>query len=233
MKTPSHPASDRVRHEWLRRVEAEYRSAAITQHLTLWLIQIGASPDLISAGLRIVRDEMTHASMSFRVYRAAGGAEGPRLVRESLGLRPSGEPLEADVLRAGVEIFCLGETVAVPLFSAMRRPCSQPAARRALDRVLRDEVRHRDFGWTLLGWLVEQFPPLLDLARAELPAMFRRLRASYDPDAARSHDSIAPAEQTWGLMAPARYGQILARTLERDFIPRFSRLGIDARGAWG
>ena len=41
------PASNAVRAEWARRVEAEYRSAAITQHLTLWLIQMGASPDLI------------------------------------------------------------------------------------------------------------------------------------------------------------------------------------------
>src|SRR5579883_1834465 len=58
------PASNVVRSEWLRRVEAEYRSAALTQHLTLWLIQVGASPDLVRAGLRIVRDEMTHAAMS-------------------------------------------------------------------------------------------------------------------------------------------------------------------------
>ena len=55
------PATDAVRSEWLRRVEAEYRSAAITQHLTLWLIQIGASPDLLRAGLRIAGDELTHA----------------------------------------------------------------------------------------------------------------------------------------------------------------------------
>ena len=43
-------ASDRVRGEWRARIAAEYGSAAITQHLVLWLIQIGASPDLIDAG---------------------------------------------------------------------------------------------------------------------------------------------------------------------------------------
>ena len=31
-------ASQAVRDEWLRRVEQEYRSAATTHHLTLWLI---------------------------------------------------------------------------------------------------------------------------------------------------------------------------------------------------
>src|SRR5215212_3774912 len=109
-KPKSPPATDAVRREWLRRVEAEYRSAARTQHLTLWLIQIGASPDLVRAGLRIAGDEIVHAEMSHEVFLAAGGEGGPRLVRESLELtRQGSDPLEYDVARTAVEIFCLGE----------------------------------------------------------------------------------------------------------------------------
>ena len=33
-------------------------------------------------------------------------------------------------------------------------------------------------------------------------------------------------------MAPARYGELLRMTFDRDYVPRFARLGIDARGAW-
>src|SRR5690242_3010652 len=143
------PASDAVRREWLRRVEAEYRSAAITQHLTLWLIQIGASPDLVRAGLRITSDELTHAEMSHRVYVRAGGEEAPRIARETLGAVAKGGVLEHDVARVCVEVFCLGETVAVPLFKEIRERAAVPVARKALDRILRDEVRHRDFGWSL------------------------------------------------------------------------------------
>src|SRR5689334_11663965 len=88
---PLPPASDAVRAEWGRRVEAEYRSAAITQHLTLWLIQMGASPDLIDDGLRIVKDELAHARLSHRVHARAGGGALPALRRETLGLRSSGD----------------------------------------------------------------------------------------------------------------------------------------------
>src|SRR3954452_2268452 len=103
------PATDAVRLEWRRRVEAEYRSAAITQHLTLWLIQIGASPDLVRAGLRIASDEIKHAELSHRTFVAAGGEGGPRLARETLALvRHADAPLEHDVVRVGVEVFCLG-----------------------------------------------------------------------------------------------------------------------------
>lgn len=227
-------ASDAVRAEWLRRVQAEYRSAAIAHHLTLWLIQLGASPDLLDAGLRIVKDELTHARMSHRAFSAAGGRGAPQLAQETLGLtRPANEPLVLSAARAGVEMFCLGETVAVPLFKELREGCSVPAARRALDRVLRDEVRHRDFGWMLLGWLMEQpaREAVVGLVRAELPAMFSRLRRSYAPPHAK-RTSIPPEDRAWGLMPAARYGEILERSVSRDYVPRFGEHSIDAAAAW-
>ncbi|MDB5220144.1 MAG: uncharacterized protein JWO86_8071 [Myxococcaceae bacterium] len=227
-----------MRGEWLRRVEAEYRSAAITQHLTLWLIQIGASPDLVRAGLRIAADEMAHADLSHRTFVAAGGEGGPQLARESLELkrRPT-EPLEHDVARAGVEVYCLGETVAVPLFKELREPCSVPVARRALDRILRDEVRHRDFGWALLGWLLEDGEQgmrdgLRALVVAELPRWFARLRASYAPPARGVERVVTPEERAWGLMPVSLYRAAVEKTITRDWEPRFARLGIDARRAW-
>jgi hypothetical protein len=224
---------DAVRREWLRRVEAEYRSAALTQHLTLWLLQIGASPDLVHAGLRIVRDELVHASMSHRAYRAAGGDGGTRLSRESLELpRTAGAPLEDDVARVCLDLFCLGETAAVRLFNELRRRCDVPAARRVLDRVLRDEVRHRDFGWALLGWLLESpsGARLRQLVADELAGSFARLRAMYAPHDAGGLTVVSRDEARWGLMPPARYGELLAATLKRDYLPRFARLGIDAHG---
>jgi hypothetical protein len=228
-------ASDAVRAEWLRRVQAEYRSAAITHHLTFWLIQLGASPDLIHAGLRIVKDELTHARMSHRAYSAAGGRDAPVLQQETLGLaRPPKEALFLSVARSGVEIFCLGETVAVPLFKVLREACTAPAARRALDRVLVDEVRHRDFGWTLLDWLLAQ--PFADAVRAlvtaELPRMLVGLRRSYAPPGGEKRAAIPGADRAWGLMPVARYAEILERTVTRDYVPRFGAHGIDGAAAW-
>ncbi|WP_437963324.1 ferritin-like domain-containing protein [Sorangium sp. So ce260] len=234
-RAPLPPASDAVRGEWGRRVEAEYRSAAITQHLTLWLIQMGASPDLIDDGLRIVKDELAHARLSHRVHGTAGGGALPALRRETLGLKSSGdEPLEMAVARAGVEVFCLGETVAVPLFKVLREGCTVPVARRALDRILRDEVRHRDFGWTLLRYLLELpcAPAVRQLVERELHAMFTRLRRSYMPPGGAKRAAISDDDRAWGLMPVARYGEILERAIERDYVPRFGEHGLDAAAAW-
>ncbi len=217
-------SSERVRQEWRARIAAEYTSAAITQHLVLWLIQAGAPPDLIEAGLAIVGDELAHSRLSHDVYRAAGGDQPPALDRDALGLQRTGA-LEADILRVAVRVFCLGETVAVPLFQHLREATTEPVARVALDRILRDEVRHRDFGWDLLDWL------LVDpaLVTAALPAMLAELDASYgagNPIVAADDGELTSLDRAWGLAPPRDYAAILERTCVRDFAPRFAARGI-------
>ena len=84
-------------------------------------------------------------------------------------------------MRIAVRVFCLGETVAVPLFRHLRERCTTPLAKEALDRILRDEVRHRDFGWDLLDWLLVS--PIADQVvawvTAALPGMLVEIEASY------------------------------------------------------
>lgn len=231
-------ADEHVRAEWLRRIEAEYRSAATTQHLTLWLTQLGAPHELIQLGLRVAADELDHARLCADVYLEAEGQGAPALRRETLCLqRTPGEPLERDLLRVGVEQLCLGETVAVRIFSRMRVQASVPCVRRALDRVLRDEVVHRDFGWTLLDWLLTT--PMATAFRqqlsAALPAMLACLRDGYGGRALR-RDGLAQLElrraelprsaRAWGLIAELDYLEAFDETVVRDYAPRLSRLQI-------
>lgn len=229
-------ASARVIEEWQRRIHAEYRSLAITQHLGLWLTQIGASPDLIREGLRIADDELAHAELSHQVVVAAGGTAAPLLLdRTELGLSIHGdEAREASVLRACVGIFCLGETVAVPLFKELRSGCTVAVARRALDRILRDEVRHRDFGWALLAWLLgtPHAEALREQLERELPDLFSGVHTSYASPGTRPEEEMDPADRAWGLMPTALYRTTVERTFERDYLPRFTRLQIDPTPAW-
>lgn len=222
------PATDRVRAEWRARIAAEYTSAAITQHLTLWLIQAAAPPDLIDAGLAIVADELAHSRMSHEVYVAAGGTEAPRIIQAELGLHRRGALID-DLLHAAVRVFCLGETVAVPLFSHLRERCTEPVARAALDRILRDEVRHRDFGWDLLDWVCTLEDRVPALIAPQLPAMMGELEASYgagNPTVVDDTGEMTDGERAWGLAPPREYAAILADTITRDYRPRFAARGI-------
>jgi len=217
-------ADPAVRREWLRRVEAEYRSAALTSSLSHWLIQLSAPVKLIELALDIVADELAHAELSHRVYQAADGRKQLRLTRETLGLPRSPLPLEHDVLLHGVEVFCLGETIAVRLFSRMRAGCDVDSARTALDRILRDEVRHRDFGWTLLEWLLT-LPASAELRarlERELPAMLGRVRKHYVRDL--PDHSFDPERRRWGLIPLDEYAEVYAQTLAKDYRPLLADL---------
>lgn len=227
--------SKAVQTEWQRRTEAEYSSAVLTHHLTLWLMQLVAPFELTRLGLAIVDDELVHSELSHQVYVAAGGQQAIDLQSKRLGL---GDVQQTQILegvvRAGVESFCLGETVAVRLFSKLRAPCVQPDAKVALDRILRDEVRHKDFGWTLLEWLlsIPQGDQVRQLVDKELPAMFKRLRGNYAFSQLGKERKYVEARANWGLMPGADYAATLEETLERDYAPLFGAMGIDAQRAW-
>jgi hypothetical protein len=224
-------ATERVRQEWRARIAAEYTSAAITQQLVLWLIQAAAPPDLIDAGLAIVADELAHSRLSHEVYTQAGGSEPPAIDRAQLGIARANAVLELDILRTAVRVFCLGETVAVPLFKHLRERCTEPSARAALDRILRDEVRHRDFGWDLLDWLLASSigDQVQALVAEQLPAMLGELEESYgtgNPTVAGDTGEMTDAERAWGLAPPREYAAILAQTVEKDYRPRFAARSI-------
>ena len=97
--------------------------------------------------------------------------------------------------------------------------------------MLVDEVRHRDFGWTLLPWLFE-LPvgqSLRSLAVEALPGFFQGQRVSYSD---QGEPELSAEERAWGLMHSSRYQAILERAYRRDYLSRFEGVGIDARVAW-
>jgi len=220
-----------VRREWQRRVEAEYHSAVVTHHLTAWLLQITAPLELIRLGLSIVDDELAHAELSQAVYASAGGSEAARLSRSMLGASQASSDLERSIARVGLASFCLGETVAVRLFARLREGCEEPVARAALDRILKDEVKHREFGWTLLEWQLstDAESAVRRLATEELPGMLARLRENYGSTSAGAADEVTPPARRWGLMSAPEYAAAVHDSIERDIAPRFAELGIELR----
>jgi hypothetical protein len=224
-----------VQHEWQRRVEAEYRSAALTQHLTLWLMQMVAPFELVRMGLAVVDDELVHSELSRQTYVAAGGKQLGAMAPSSIGLaQPAPDRLLPAIVKTAVESFCLGETVAVRLFLRLRAGCTQTDARQALDRIVKDEVRHKDFGWTLLEWLLStgEADTVRGLVERALPTMFARLCKNYGYAQLGVHTDPNPARAAWGLMPPADYAAVLQETVERDYVPLFAAHGIDAERAF-
>lgn len=219
------PASDRVRRVWRQRAGVEYRSAALTAEVLHRLIMLGVSPDTLAVGHRIVADELAHAELSWDAYVAAGG-DGPPVDLDPTSLRmliPDGASLPEAVLTTIGHVFCCGETVAVPLFRAMRDVATAPAAVTALDRILADEAVHRAFGWDTLDELIAQLGDgAADAVRRQVPGWIDGLRRAYPEGDPR----IEADELAWGLIASSDYGVIRERCVQEVILPWFRRRGL-------
>lgn len=223
-------AADAVAGEWRRRTQAEYTSAAIAHQVTLWLISEGGPPDLIRDGLRIVEDELTHSELSAEVMGASGGSCPPPVIDGPSLILPGGDRPRRALVSATIRFFCVGETVAVPLFRMLRERSSVPIARRALVRVMRDEVRHRQFGWDVLDWLLlTDDEGVSRHATLELPAVLADVKTAYGTrNTGEQQPPSLPEDVTaWGLAAPEEYARTLSLALERDVVPRLAARGIE------
>jgi hypothetical protein len=216
----------RLLEEWRNRVRAEYGSAGLAAQAVHWMIQCGFPEAQIEVGLRIVKDELDHARLSHDVVVDQGGADEPM----SLDIRSTASPAAAEGVLASLvdsmlRNFCLGETFAVPLFHAMRKTTSVPTARLALDRILRDEAIHRQFGWDSLDVLIEIDPAgVRARADAQVPNMLTWFERAYA--SAASQTEITALERSCGLITGEEYAEIYRRCLSEQIRPRFARRGI-------
>lgn len=206
---------------------AEYRSAALTAQLLHRCIQLGVDDAHIATARRIVDDELEHAKLSHDVAVALGGPDEPVPLEPAeleSPARPEG-PF-ADLVERTVQGFCLGETFAVPLFQAMRAGAEGPA-RAALDRILRDEAVHRQFGWDLLDALLEvDADGVRAYVTGRLPGWLAGFERAYHPD--HPGEELGPAERAAGLIPLSAYRAAYVEAVERDVRPRLARRGIGA-----
>lgn len=218
----------RARREWANRVAAEYRSAALTAQVVHQAIQVGLPNELIAVGLRIVKDELDHADLAHGCLQALGGDDEPIPVSiGSLSTPDSPDGVLASLVDNLLRHFCIGETLAVPLFAEMRAGTAHPAARQVLDRVLRDEAVHRAFGWDALDALIELDPDgVRARVAARLPDFLEGYAASYVSDA--QVQPLTDDERAAGLLPLEAYRRIFDETL-REIDRRLDRRGIALR----
>lgn len=220
--------ASRAQLEWARRVQAEYRSAATTARVLHLSIAAGLPRPLLDTARRIVGDELDHAELSHAVLVDLGGADVPVGVElaELVPAPPADAPV-AELLATVLHSFCFGETLAVPLFRAMRAHASRPSALAALDRILRDEAVHRAFGWQALDALLAlDAAGVRDFVGQRLHPTARSFARAY----AELPESppLTSEEQAAGLLHTTAYKRIFIDTLTGDISGRLTARGLGA-----
>jgi hypothetical protein len=112
---------------------------------------------LLEACNRALADETAHARSCFALASAYGGtAVGPaRLDIDQCFEDTSTVAIAKLVLREG----CLGETVAALEAVAAAESASDPAVKRTLERIARDEREHAELAFQFLRWVLSSSSP--------------------------------------------------------------------------
>lgn len=210
--------------EWRNRVKAEYSSAAIAARVQHLSILCGLPRDCLNIISRIVSDELDHAELCDQARVDLGDAPGA-LVLDIAGLwNAQPEPPLAELTRHLLSSFCIGETLAVPLFNHMRNGASHPAIQPALTRILKDESVHRAFGWRALDAIlaIDQ-PGVSDLIRRQFPS---EMRSFLDAYTTATSLEVSDEAREAGLISGIDYQDIVLRTFADVIVPRLRKRGI-------
>lgn len=203
---------NRIQQFWFSQAKAEYSSAAIASDFAHALCCAGVVPELVRQSLQIAQDELVHAQMAYQVAQMSGVTTPISLEGMQLGIVATNASLQENLLETLIVFFCLGETVAVPLFAAMKNKNQQEQVLATYTRILQDEPRHSSFGWLCLAWIDQNWPD----ARAKIPTFFYKGLSSIASQYYCVNDETSELtilEKYWGMLPPLRYAEIFENTI--------------------
>ncbi|MEQ8718670.1 MAG: ferritin-like domain-containing protein [Acidimicrobiales bacterium] len=142
---------------WSRRAWGEYGAISESPAMQFRYVLEGREPDLSLFWALRTQEEVRHAEVCMRMADALGGYhlqpsdEELKAIAGALGTRARvldrSRPLEVTI--AG--LVCVAETVVYDVFLELVRAATNPVAKQIFRLILRDEVRHCDFGWEYLA----------------------------------------------------------------------------------
>jgi hypothetical protein len=187
--------------EWLEDARLEHASIASFARFILQLLSVGAPAALVELAQSAVADETHHARLCFALasrYLESDVGPGP------LDIGAGGEvPSLVDVTIEAVIGGCVGETLAALQAEAQLVGARDPAVRRTLEIIARDETRHAELAWRFVKWAIDQHGDgAREAARDAFARAERRLAAEcpgqlgqVDVVAFRAHGRLTPKER--------------------------------------
>jgi len=170
---------------WARLGQMEHASIAAFARFNLQLLSLGAPGELLEACNRALADETAHARACFALASAYGRTPvGPaRLDIEHCFEDTSLTAIAKLVLREG----CLGETVASLEALAAAEVARDPAVKRALTKIARDELSHAELAFKFLRWVLASTPVEV---RDELAREAEQQLADFENDARNAEPTL-------------------------------------------
>ena len=178
---------------WLHNARAEHSSVAGFHRFALDLLAHGAPPELLLRAQQAATQEVHHAVTCFSLASVYGGeAVGPAPM--DLGVRAPIATSLAELAVWTLRDGAVGETLAAYLAQRALEGTTAPAARQALEEIVRDETEHAELAWATLRWALET-------GGEEVASALRAFLATLGPPERRT-DPWTPAMGAHGWLSP-------------------------------
>ena len=217
---------------WQRLCEDERDSVIAATFVAADLARLGAPAAILGRASRVIEDEIRHVAVCTDTLAALGA--DPREVPVARRRKSDGDDaIEMRTARTLFAGFAVGEPMSAACFGAARARTRVPLFRWAFTELLRDEVRHGEFGiaageWVVRNWSLDQRAALWPICVAEMEEFERRLGGPLkDPV-----DIAAPATDTsrFGLLSTAESCDAAISCIPRWVLPALQRLGVAPSG---
>jgi len=231
LDAPPHLISNAIA-TWKGRMVNEHGSARVFEALALQLEKVGLPKSDILRLRSFAEEERHHGVLCGAVVEALGGeAKAPALNVIPYPDHDECEPLEA-ALRNLISISCLSETIAVALIGAEWMEMPEGELKILLTQIYAEECGHSNFGWRLLGDLLDRGDAKLRARLSEyLIVAFAHLEQH--ELAHLPIDSCPPPEGVAiGLCSGRDARALFYATVEQIIVPGLEARGLAARMAW-
>jgi hypothetical protein len=226
---------DAVTKEWVRRRAAriwserrrfELEAARHFDRLAGELRALGASPNVCKIAGEAAEDERRHAELCSSLSCHFGGVPAKAEPPMAWCVVPRGLARRDALLYEIVALSCVTETLSTALLGVLVERATDSLARRTMQSILRDEVRHSRLGWAYLAQAAS--PAAMQAVSRNLPAM---LKATLSDELFSETRSEPDAESLAGLgqLERAERRCIVRETLEEVVFPGLLLFGADVR----
>ena len=216
---------------WQRLCEDERDSVIAATFVAADLARVGAPAAVLGAASRVIEDEIRHVAVCSDVLDRLGAVarDVPAAQRRQAG--GDGDP-EGRIARTLFAGFAVGEPMSAACFAAARKRARVPLFHWAFTELLRDEIRHGNFGitageWLVRNWSASERASLWPACVAEMEHFERLLGGPVHENQAAPPPS--PAASAVGLLSTSESCEAAVAAIPRWVLPPLQRLGIAPR----
>ena len=158
---------DAARLYWSRRAWTEYSGTSESPAVLLRLVmEAGREIDARLFWAVQTLEETRHCIASYLLAEKCGGymdrpPRQPPKSTQHRGIRDKALNPAISFEAFAIAHICIGETVAAKMFEERYKAATDPVAKELVRLILRDEIRHIQFGWKYMAHKVKTFTPEL------------------------------------------------------------------------